>query len=714
MPTEQVSQAVASSARSRAVVFSYEIQALRAVAVVLVVLFHLWPNRVPGGFIGVDIFFAISGFLITGHLLREAASDRGIRLGQFWARRVRRLLPAAYLVIVVSLVTVLTILPPRLWKETAVQIGASALGIQNWALAASSVDYFGASGQPSLVQHYWSLSLEEQFYLVWPLMLFAAFALSRQLSRRRQLRVIGTVMALTCAGSLVWSVIDSYATPNVAYFSTFTHGWEFALGGLLALYADVLMNTRWGRMERTRAVVTWVGLAAILCSALLYTGRSAFPGWIALLPIVGTLAVIGAGTSSSRIHRVLLMKSKPVQLIGDASYSIYLWHWPMIVALPFVLGHELGIAPKIAILAASIALGWITKVLVEDPARRSRVLNHRTWINYAVAVVAATAVLVAATGVWSTALAQESATQLAARELISAALDGGNQCFGASAMTLSASCAQSHTVAKGFGPDLAADDWGSLAGVTKDGTLPDTVPCIDFSPRRAGFLDCTISTPNSKATLAIVGDSHALSLTEPLVRIAQKQGWSIRTFLRNSCTPSLPMTYRTPETKADCNQWRKLMSGRISDDRNISMVVATGFTRAEPEADFVGSKRELELDHAKLWSKWARAGKHVFVIEDVPRTSGQSVPECVALHIGDSDPCTVPRATALAYDPAANSVSLAKSERVSLIDLSSAFCDARACHSVIGGLIAYRDPHHLTATFALTLIPRLESAMGIE
>jgi len=173
------------------------------------------------------------------------------------------------------------------------------------------------------------------------------------------------------------------------------------------------------------------------------------------------------------------------------------------------------------------------------------------------------------------------------------------------------------------------------------------------------------------------------------------------------------MTYKTPETKADCNQWRKLMSERISADRSISIVVATGFTREEPESDFVGSKRELELDHAKLWSRWAQAGKRVFVIEDVPRTSGQSVPECVALHMEDSDPCTVPRAPALAYDPAANSVRLAKSERVSLIDLSSAFCDAKTCHSVIGGLIAYRDPHHLAATFALTLIPRLESAMGL-
>ncbi len=694
--------------------FRPEIQALRAIAVVLVVLFHLWPNRLPGGFIGVDIFFAISGFLITGHILREANSDRGIRLGQFWARRVRRLLPAAYLVLAACLVTVLTVLPPRLWKDTSVQIGASALGFQNWALAASSVDYFAATNQPSLVQHYWSLSLEEQFYLLWPVILFAVFAFTRTRSQRYRARAVGGVMVAIVVSSLVWSIIESYATPSIAYFSTFTHGWEFALGGLLALFMDPLMRTRWGGMERTRGALTWVGLAAVLYPAISYTGHSAFPGWIALLPIFGTLAVIGAGTSTSRIQSVLLMRSKPVQFIGDASYSIYLWHWPMIVALPFILGHALGTTPKLAILSASIALGWVTKVLIEDPARKSRALNYRTWINYAVAAVAAVVMVGASTGVWSTALAQETSTQLAARQVISAALNGGNLCFGASAMMPFAHCAASHSVAKGFGPDFAADDWGSLAGVTKDGNLPGTVPCVDFSPNHAGFLDCMVSSPESRHTLAIVGDSHALALTEPLVRIAEKQGWKIRTFLKNSCTPSLPMDYGNPAAKAECNEWRKLMGERIRDDHTITTVVATGFTRLEPEPTFVGTKRGLELDHARLWSSWAATGKRVFVIEDIPLTSGQSVPDCVAQHVAEADPCTVPRSTALAYDPDINSVVLAASKRVSLINLSDAFCDANTCHSVIGGLIAYRDSHHLTATFALTLIPRLEKAMGIE
>ena len=212
------------SSAARPANFSLEIQALRAVAVVLVVLFHLWPHQLSGGFIGVDIFFTILGFLITGHLLREASSERGIRLAGFWARRVRRLLPAAYLVPAVSLVATLTILPPRLWKETAVQVGASALGIQNWVLAASSVDYFGATEQPSLVQRYWSLSLEEQFYLVWPILIFAVFVFTRRLQLRSRLYLVGAAMDVVCVSSLVWSVSQSYATPTVAYFSTFTHG----------------------------------------------------------------------------------------------------------------------------------------------------------------------------------------------------------------------------------------------------------------------------------------------------------------------------------------------------------------------------------------------------------------------------------------------------------------------------------------------------------
>ncbi len=691
--------------------FRSEIQALRALAVMLVVLFHLWPDILTGGYIGVDVFFAISGYLITGMLLREGDSTGTIRLGAFWARRIRRLLPAAALVLAASVLGTALFLPQRLWQETAIQIGGSALGIQNWVLAVNSVDYFGANNLPSVVQHYWSLSLEEQFYLFWPVVLLLLFLVTRKSSRSARTSSIGRVMILVFILSLGWSVIATGQSQAAAYFSTFTHGWEFALGGVLALMAKPLMESRWGALQRTRAIASWVGLAVIIGSAVFFTARTAFPGWIALLPILGTLVVIAAGQSTSRIQSPLLMRWKPVQLLGGASYSIYLWHWPLIVIMPFALGHKLGFGWALGILVASIVLGRLTQVFIEDPARASRILNHRVWINYAVAAGTATALMVSAFTVWNVAAAQAAADQNVAKALTDSALASANTCFGAPAMEHPGACPASHEVLAQFGPNFAANDWGSLAGVTKDGTLPDKSRCVDFSTDHSGFLDCTLGDLHSATTMAIVGDSHALALTEPLVRVAVANGWKVRAFLRNSCSASLPMDYTGVGTKADCNRWRAAVAQRISADRTIDKVVTTGFTRGEPEAAFVGNRADLVNDYAGLWRMWTKSGKQVFVIEDVPLTSGQSVPECVAAHMQLKDPCTVARTTALAYDPVVAAVAAAASHQVSLIDLTSAFCDAKVCHSVIGGLIAYRDFHHLSGTFALTLIPAFERAL---
>ena len=693
--------------------FRPEIQALRALAVVLVVVFHLWPTRLTGGFVGVDVFFAISGFLITGHLLREVGSGRAVHLGAFWARRIRRLLPAASLVLVASCVVTVTLLPYRLWQDTATQIGASALGIQNWVLASNAVDYFAVNNQPSLVQHFWSLSLEEQFYVFWPVFLTALALVSCRASPRLRSGMLAGGMLVVFAASLAWSAVSINRSPSVAYFSTLTHGWEFAGGGLLALGMTVLFRSRWREMERVRAIVSWLGLGMIATSALAFSGKSPFPGWIALLPIAGALLVIAAGESKSRIQSPLFLKSRLLQHIGGASYSIYLWHWPLIVAVPFVTGHGLGTGAKLAILVASIALGWLTKVFVEDPARMSRALNARTWVNYAVVAVSASVIVLISTVLWNGAASQAATAKREASATVGAAMSKNGVCFGAAAMIEHADCPNSHRVTSTLGPNFATGDWGSIAGVTKDGTMPDKSRCVDFSGDSTRYLDCTVGNSRAKVAIAIVGDSHALALMEPIVKIAEGHGWKIRAFLQNSCTASLPMSYG-PGVKDNCNRWRIAVATRITEDKTIDMVVTTGFTRGEPEAAFHGTRQELVQDYSALWERWARHGKRVFVIEDVPLTSGQDVPECVAAQITSNDPCSVTRSSGLAYDPVIDAVAAAGSARVSLIPTSSAFCDAQLCHSVIGGIIAYRDPHHLSATFALTLIPRLDRALSAK
>jgi len=677
----------------------------------LVVLFHLWPAQVTGGYVGVDVFFAISGYLITGHLLREITREGQVNLGAFWARRVRRLLPAAAVVLAACLLATVLFLPSRVWEDTAVQIGASSIGMQNWALSSNAVDYFAQNTPPSVVQHYWSLSLEEQFYVFWPLFLLGVVFLSGLMPAQWRPRLLAGAMGLVFFVSLTWSVIETAKSQPQAYFSTFTHAWEFALGGLLALGHGRLMAGWWGRSETVRALVSWLGLAAIIASAFLFTGASAFPGWIALLPIIGAVAVIAAGMSESRIQKPLFLRSKPVQFVGGASYSIYLWHWPPIVVVPAILGRELGLGTKISILVLSILAGWLTKKFVEDPSRRARVLNHRLWLTYSLAAAAAGLLVVSSFTVLTAGSAQAASAKAAAQDTISRALDGGNACFGAAAMDEPASCPQSHSVDARFGPDFAADDWGSIAGVTKDGTLPNKSACVDFSGGHGTpFFDCSLGDTSSRTTMAIIGDSHALALTEPLVRLAESRGWGVRVILLNSCTPSLPMAHTGASDKVECNVWRAAVADRVAKDSHIDIVVTTGFTRGEPDAPFSGTRTDLVQAYAGLWERWTSAGKSVFVVEDVPLTSGQSVPSCVAAHSGDPDPCAVPRSRALAWDPLVDAAA-ASPAGVHLIDLTPAFCGSDRCHAVIGGLIAYRDPHHLSATFALTLIPRLRVAL---
>jgi peptidoglycan/LPS O-acetylase OafA/YrhL len=279
-----------------------EIQGLRALAVGLVLLYHFWPASLTGGFIGVDIFFVVSGFLISSHIYREAAGTGGVKIGRFWARRVRRLLPISLFVLLVTLVASLAFLPKTVWTTTFRQIAASALYTQNWVLAGDAVDYSAADNAATLVQHYWSLSVEEQFYLVWPVIFVGALAIS--LARRRRLTTnalpksgyvaILVSLALLFVASLAYSIVATQANGAEAYFVTPTRVWEFAAGSLVAL-------TFLGRqyVGRPSWLLGWTGLAMIVASSFWFSGATAFPGWVALFPVAGACLLLAAPGGSS-------------------------------------------------------------------------------------------------------------------------------------------------------------------------------------------------------------------------------------------------------------------------------------------------------------------------------------------------------------------------------------------------------------------------------
>ncbi|MGH3417196.1 MAG: acyltransferase family protein, partial [Actinocrinis sp.] len=380
--TAEVPAEVAPAVSERRAQLRPDIQALRAVAVGSVMLFHLWPNRLSGGYVGVDVFFVISGFLITSHLVAELGRAGRIRPAQFWARRAKRLVPASTIVLVTTCLFIVNWAPHNLWRQYFHEIVTSTLQVQNWQLANNSVNYLAANNPPSPTQHFWSLSVEEQFYVCLPLLIIAAAAIAGKLGLAVS-RVVAGMLALIFVASLVYSVWLTSTTPSVAYFSTFTRAWEFAAGALLACLAPMA--------RRVNPVVPWVGLAAITLACVSYSGGTAFPGYAAALPVGGAVLVIWSArdTLFGRLGLV-----PPVAFLGRVSYAAYLWHWPLVVLVPEITGRPLDTVDKLSIIGFTLLVSWLSTKFVEETIRFSpRLLGRRrprtvaAWCASAMALV---------------------------------------------------------------------------------------------------------------------------------------------------------------------------------------------------------------------------------------------------------------------------------------------------------------------------------------
>ncbi len=356
--------------RSAQTGFRPDIEGLRAVAVLAVVLFHAGVPGVGGGYVGVDVFFVISGFLITGLLWREANTTGSVRLRRFYGARARRLLPASATVGVITAIGSAVLLPP-LQARTVIGDGiTSALYVGNYRFILQGVDYF-ASHIPSPFQHYWSLGVEEQFYLVWPALIIGTAWLIRRVRRRSRAEATSSqrpylvVLALVAALSFALSLVVTYWAPFVAFFSLPTRAWQLAVGGLVALTAG-----QWRRLPpRAAAIAGWAGLALILLACTRLIATTLYPGIAPLLPTLGAALVIGAGCAapSQGCGRVLAVS--PMRAIGRMSYSWYLWHWPVLVLAPPLLGHPLGLAGRLAAALVSGGLAVLTLRVIENPLR---------------------------------------------------------------------------------------------------------------------------------------------------------------------------------------------------------------------------------------------------------------------------------------------------------------------------------------------------------
>jgi peptidoglycan/LPS O-acetylase OafA/YrhL len=670
-----------------------EIQALRAIAVTLVVVSHLWPAALPGGFVGVDVFFAISGFLITSLLLREIDRTGRISLASFWARRARRILPAALLTLLFVAIATVAFVPLNLWQQYFADLRASTGYFQNWHLASTAVDYFHASDAPSPVQHFWSLAVEEQFYLVWPVLMLLGLAGAPS---RHKKAAIAAGMALLTLASLVYSIRYTPADPNAAYFITPTRAWEFGLGGLLALLPGFERSP-----SPARAALSWIGLIAIGLAAALYSPATQFPGYAAALPVLGAVAVMRAGAPAGRLAPTGLMSLRPVQLLGDISYSVYLWHWPLIVLTPFVIAGGLTTTTKVGIIMLTVIAAWLSKVFVEDPVRRSGFLSRRPlrW-TFALALAGTAAMLAVTFG--GTSQVRAEITKQAKQT--NAFLAKAPTCFGAAARDTAHPCSSASLAKKVVPTPAEARERPNAPCTVTEKTGTVQVCAFGASP------------PKATATVALVGDSHASHWRAALAPIAVKSGWRGLSLTHTSCPFSRAQRKLPEPINSHCLRWKGELVKWFAKHPEVSTVFVSQLSGGSGVVTHGKSAFETEVaGYIAAWKSLPATVKHIVVIRDNPNVGGHTdvcVQQAIAKHRNAGQACALSRSKSLNADAAATAARRLDSPRVQVIDLTPFMCSSSQCFPVVGGALVYKDATHLTAVFAKTLSPYLGRALG--
>lgn len=667
--------------------FRLDIQGLRAIAVGLVVVYHLLPQTITGGFVGVDVFFVISGYLITSHLIKHPPR-RPKELGTFWLRRIKRLIPASMLVLFTTVIAVRVLTPESFWRDNTFQAIASAFYSQNWFLLATSVDYLAEDNAPTAVQHYWSLAVEEQFYLVWPLCIAALwwFAVRKKLIPKRFVLVgVSLIVALSCAYSIYLTSVD----PGVAYFSTFTRVWELALGAMVALFPAPRQRFS---SSPAAAAMAWVGLAGIIGSGIAYDSATPFPGYQAALPVVGTAMVIWVA-ATSRFSPTVLLASWPFRFLGDHSYSIYLWHWPIIVLLPFV-SDTLGSLDLVAVVLATILLSMLTKKYVEDAFRKT--LDVSTLVTPLRFLVVATAsVALVAAGVAGEAQKRTENSSVS----LEAALNGGVPCFGAAALADQRGACQ-------YDADQELILSPALAKVDKSAAYADG--CWSSEPFEEKPT-CTYGTGKTK--VALVGNSHAGHWLPALQEIADDKDWTITTFLVSRCNPTDARLKFDSEIKSQgCADYGKWILEQTSDGQ-FDLII-TSERQSVPVATFSATTTEepARLGYASYMKRWTASKTPLLIIRDTPfpGNTRKNIPDCVATATDANAECSGSAAKWESMDPLAGAAEQGEFENVAVIDPTRYFCQDGTCPAVIGGVVVYFDSSHITATYAETLVPYLE------
>jgi peptidoglycan/LPS O-acetylase OafA/YrhL len=680
-----------------------DIQGLRAVAVLLVALNHAGIPSLTGGYVGVDVFFVLSGFLITGILLSQALRDGSVSLTEFYVRRARRILPAAVLTLVATSIAahqLLNFVRARSVVEDSIWASLFAANIH---FAGQGSDYFAQGQPPSPILHFWSLSAEEQFYLVWPtvlsLVLFGALFGRRLRSRRPDLRRALIVIAGAGIASLAWSIHSTRTSPSAAYFSTPARAWELALGAGLAVAA----TTARGIPTRLQIVMGWAGLGAVACAAVLFSDGTAFPGYAALLPAVGAALVIAAGLEREpgRLEAGRILSLRPFSYVGDRSYAFYLWHWPVLIIAAQYVGHELSLEANLLLLCGAFLLSIVSFRLVEDPLRRMRWptrVGALSWPASAGAVVLVALVILGS--IDKTARRFDAAAK-AVRPL--ALVDT------AAAADLERGPLQPlpPVVAAVRAAEREAPiPWPLTPPV---GSLRDDIyrfpdGCTPRG-RETRSRICRLGDTGGSKTIVVIGDSHAQMWMPTILNMAQRDRWVVIPFVKVSCIPRSWIV-----SSRGCGAWYRWTRTRASAlHPDVTLIIGSWAGTWSPRRA-IKTVRELS-------SVMKRSSGSVIVMSDPPGQRREPV-DCLLDDRSTMKTCsTEPTRTQLETNAAITSD--ARRNGIGIVDTKGWFCARtrarrQLCPLVINQTITYVDRGHISQTYAQELAQPFRTAFRAE
>ena len=640
--------------------FRPDVDGLRAVAILAVVGYHAGVPGFSGGFVGVDVFFVISGFLITRNLLREAEGGHRVRLLAFWARRIRRLVPAMAAMVLGTLALSLVILSPLEWARIAKQGAWAALYVSNIQFARASQDYFAPDLGASPFLHTWSLGVEEQFYLLWPvLFVLAALVATWAGASNRRLVVYGFGVVAVVSFGLSVVMTEGIALTEAgspwAFFSLPTRAWEFAVAGVLAAVAlPRLLGARGPRMA-----LGVVGLALIAAATVWLSDADLYPGWLALLPVVGTVLVIAAGEGAAPVGLSRALGVGPLQSLGRVSYSWYLWHWPLII-LAIAAFNEDSTFLRLGACLVALGVAAVVYVGLETPLRFARFLVSSKLATYA---------------------------------------------FGGlvTAVTLAAA----FSLVGWAGQKQQEDPWHELRSLREEfSDFRSEFQCGGPDARRAY---CILGDESSNDTVAFVGDSHARQWVPAFDRAAAELGARVVVRWDSSCPAiDVPLT----ENNTECQAFRQETED-VLHDLDVDAVVVSQSLKYGPGGGIATESGSVANGDqaARIWSDayreflthWRDNGVSVGAIVDNPISPLDPV-LCMARHGVSADRCRPSRDEALGENaPFWEVEQKVRDELGSVLSISTKdeICPDDPCRLRVDGNYVFVDTHHLSQDFVL-------------